>query len=171
MSARVLLYHDGQPCSSNLFTEISKDFAMPLHRQAPHFSHVQVRASRRSPRLLQHRRPFAGQRLHQVHLTLQPKSRFVAQSHTRISAPLHPHRYTNEEGASKCLQALHGRFFACVQLFPEFSPVIDFRNSRCRQVRWLVGRGGLLVLCACVAQATVCPCLSVWNACDMCASM
>jgi hypothetical protein len=67
VSARVLLYDDGLPCSSNLFTEISKDFAMPLHRRARHFSHVQVRESRRVLRMLQHRRPFAGQRLHQVH--------------------------------------------------------------------------------------------------------
>ncbi len=44
-------------------------------------------------------------------------------------------RYADEEGASKCVQALHGRFFASILLTPEFSPVTDFREARCRQVR------------------------------------
>jgi hypothetical protein len=113
---------------------------MPLHRRARHFFHVQVRESRRVLRMPQHRRPFAGQRLHQVQFYNQ--NRLLPYPHTLISAPLNSHRYTDEEGASKCLQALHGRFFAGVQLFPEFSPVTDFRNSRCRQVRWRVVRGG-----------------------------
>ncbi len=53
-------------------------------------------------------------------------------------------KFTDEEGASKCLQALHGRFFACKLLLPEFSPVTDFRKARCRQFEeGTCNRGGM----------------------------
>jgi hypothetical protein len=83
----------------------------------------QVRSGGGVPCMPQHRRSHARQRLHQV-----GKHRFVPEPLSTLF------RYADEEGASKCVQALHGRFFASILLTPEFSPVTDFREARCRQV-------------------------------------
>jgi len=42
-------------------------------------------------------------------------------------------KYYDEEGAAAAQKALHGRFYAKRALICEFSPVTDFRESRCRQ--------------------------------------
>jgi len=38
-----------------------------------------------------------------------------------------------EEGAEKCLSSMSGRYYAGRLVVPEFSPVTDFREGRCRQ--------------------------------------
>lgn len=42
-------------------------------------------------------------------------------------------QYHYEEGAEKCLNAMNGRYYAGRLVKPEFSPVTDFREARCRQ--------------------------------------
>jgi len=42
-------------------------------------------------------------------------------------------KYRDEEAAEKALKALTGRYYAGRVLMPEFSPVTDFREARCRQ--------------------------------------
>jgi len=42
-------------------------------------------------------------------------------------------KFTDEEAASKALQALQGRFYAGRPILAEFSPVTDFREATCRQ--------------------------------------
>jgi len=42
-------------------------------------------------------------------------------------------KYYDEEDAKKCVEGMKGRFFAGKQLNPQFSPVSDFREARCRQ--------------------------------------
>jgi splicing factor U2AF subunit len=52
-------------------------------------------------------------------------------------------KYHNEEEALNALQAMKGRFYAGRVLTPEFSPVTDFREARCRQFEMNeCGRGG-----------------------------
>jgi len=41
-------------------------------------------------------------------------------------------KYTDEEDAEKCLEAMHSRFYGGRQLSVEYSPVSDFREARCR---------------------------------------
>lgn len=51
--------------------------------------------------------------------------------------------FSSEEEAEKAMKALHGRFYAGRVLEPEYSPVTDFREARCRQFEEAVcGRGG-----------------------------
>jgi len=42
-------------------------------------------------------------------------------------------KYYDEEDADKCLKSLTGRHYAGVEVKPEFCPVSDFSESRCRQ--------------------------------------
>merc|ERR1712170_252026 len=42
-------------------------------------------------------------------------------------------RYRSDDEAEKALKTLQGRYYAGRLLLPEFSPVSDFRDSRCRQ--------------------------------------
>jgi len=42
-------------------------------------------------------------------------------------------RFIKEEDAKKALQNLNGRYYAGKPIFGEFSPVINFREARCRQ--------------------------------------
>jgi len=42
-------------------------------------------------------------------------------------------KYRNEEDADKCVKGLNGKFYAGKPLIPEFSPVTDFHEARCRQ--------------------------------------
>eukprot|EP00277_Geminigera_cryophila_P003756 CAMPEP_0179423290 /NCGR_PEP_ID=MMETSP0799-20121207/10925_1 /TAXON_ID=46947 /ORGANISM="Geminigera cryophila, Strain CCMP2564" /LENGTH=207 /DNA_ID=CAMNT_0021197563 /DNA_START=690 /DNA_END=1314 /DNA_ORIENTATION=+ len=42
-------------------------------------------------------------------------------------------KYEEEEQAEKALNALNGRFYAGRLIMAEYSPVTDFRESRCRQ--------------------------------------
>eukprot|EP00285_Hemiselmis_virescens_P018020 CAMPEP_0173382632 /NCGR_PEP_ID=MMETSP1356-20130122/5159_1 /TAXON_ID=77927 ORGANISM="Hemiselmis virescens, Strain PCC157" /NCGR_SAMPLE_ID=MMETSP1356 /ASSEMBLY_ACC=CAM_ASM_000847 /LENGTH=201 /DNA_ID=CAMNT_0014337079 /DNA_START=83 /DNA_END=684 /DNA_ORIENTATION=+ len=42
-------------------------------------------------------------------------------------------KYVEEEDAEKALTALNGRFYAGRLIMAEYSPVTDFRESRCRQ--------------------------------------
>jgi len=42
-------------------------------------------------------------------------------------------KYHYEEDAEKCLQAMGGRYYAGRMLAPEYSPVTDFSEARCRQ--------------------------------------
>jgi splicing factor U2AF 35 kDa subunit len=42
-------------------------------------------------------------------------------------------KYEEEEMAEKALNALNGRFYAGRLIMAEYSPVTDFRESRCRQ--------------------------------------
>ena len=42
-------------------------------------------------------------------------------------------KYRDEEEAEKCQAALKGRFYAGNLLVPEYSPVTEFREARCRQ--------------------------------------
>jgi len=41
-------------------------------------------------------------------------------------------KFVTEEDAEKCLNGIKGRYYAGKQIFPEFSPVTDFREARCR---------------------------------------
>jgi len=41
-------------------------------------------------------------------------------------------KYTDEEDAEKCLEAMHSRYYGGRQLQAEYSPVSDFREARCR---------------------------------------
>jgi len=42
-------------------------------------------------------------------------------------------KYRNEEDAEKCLKTMSGRYYAGRLIMPEYSPVTDFREARCRQ--------------------------------------
>ena len=42
-------------------------------------------------------------------------------------------KYADEEYAEKCLQAMAGRFYEGRPVTPEYSPVSDFSEARCRQ--------------------------------------
>jgi splicing factor U2AF subunit len=42
-------------------------------------------------------------------------------------------KYRHEDDAEKCLKALSGRYYAGRLIMPEYSPVTDFREARCRQ--------------------------------------
>ncbi len=39
----------------------------------------------------------------------------------------------SEEDAAEAMKALHNRWFAARQLQPEYSPVTEFKEARCRQ--------------------------------------
>jgi splicing factor U2AF subunit len=39
-------------------------------------------------------------------------------------------KFTKEEYTGNALKALHGRYYAGKLILPEFSPVVDFRESR-----------------------------------------
>lgn len=39
-------------------------------------------------------------------------------------------KFTKEEYAENALKALHGRYYAGKLILPEYSPVVDFRESR-----------------------------------------
>jgi len=41
-------------------------------------------------------------------------------------------KYTSEEGGEKCCTALRGRYYGGQMLMPEFAPVTNFREARCR---------------------------------------
>lgn len=41
-------------------------------------------------------------------------------------------KYYNEQHAEKALKGLHGRFYSGRQIQVEYSPVTDFKESRCR---------------------------------------
>lgn len=42
-------------------------------------------------------------------------------------------KYATEEGAENCIKGLTGRYYAGKVIIPEYSPVTDFREARCRQ--------------------------------------
>ena len=42
-------------------------------------------------------------------------------------------KFRSENDAMKAMEGMHGRFYAGVPLQPEYSPVTDFREARCRQ--------------------------------------
>jgi len=42
-------------------------------------------------------------------------------------------KFYDEEDAQKCTEGMKGRFFAGKEVKPQFSPVTDFREARCRQ--------------------------------------
>ena len=42
-------------------------------------------------------------------------------------------KYYNEDDTSKALNALKGRYYAGKLIVPEYSPVTNFREARCRQ--------------------------------------
>jgi len=42
-------------------------------------------------------------------------------------------KFRHEEEAEACLKAMHGRYYAGRLIMPEYSPVTDFREARCRQ--------------------------------------
>eukprot|EP01105_Mastigella_eilhardi_P024330 TRINITY_DN6331_c0_g1_i1.p1 TRINITY_DN6331_c0_g1~~TRINITY_DN6331_c0_g1_i1.p1 ORF type:complete len:318 (+),score=57.22 TRINITY_DN6331_c0_g1_i1:114-1067(+) len=42
-------------------------------------------------------------------------------------------KFVSEDSAGKALQGLNGRFYAGRPVLPEYSPVTDFREARCRQ--------------------------------------
>ena len=42
-------------------------------------------------------------------------------------------KFSTEDFAAKALKTLNGRFYAGKQIVGEFSPVTDFKESRCRQ--------------------------------------
>ena len=42
-------------------------------------------------------------------------------------------KFSSEEQAEACLKGIQGRFFAGQQLLPQYSPVTDFKEARCRQ--------------------------------------
>jgi len=42
-------------------------------------------------------------------------------------------KYIRESDALKCVMALKNRYYDKVQLMPEFSPVTDFSNAKCKQ--------------------------------------
>jgi splicing factor U2AF subunit len=42
-------------------------------------------------------------------------------------------KFYDEEDAKKCVEGMRGRFYAGTALQPQFSPVSDFREARCRQ--------------------------------------
>jgi len=42
-------------------------------------------------------------------------------------------KYREEEDAEKCLKTMSGRYYAGRLIMPEYSPVTDFREARCRQ--------------------------------------
>lgn len=53
-------------------------------------------------------------------------------------------KYRTEEDAQKALKGLAGRFYAGRTMVPEFSPVTDFREARCRQFETSsCGRSGM----------------------------
>lgn len=53
-------------------------------------------------------------------------------------------KYRTEEDSQKALKGLAGRFYAGRTMVPEFSPVTDFREARCRQFETAhCGRGGI----------------------------
>lgn len=52
-------------------------------------------------------------------------------------------KYSTEEEAQAAMKSLSGRFYGNQQLYMEFSPVTDFKASRCRQYdSGSCGRGG-----------------------------
>ena len=42
-------------------------------------------------------------------------------------------KYGKEEGAEGCIKGLTGRYYAGKMIVPEYCPVTDFREARCRQ--------------------------------------
>ena len=42
-------------------------------------------------------------------------------------------KYSREEGAENCIKGLTGRYYAGKMIVPEYCPVTDFREARCRQ--------------------------------------
>jgi len=42
-------------------------------------------------------------------------------------------KFVDEADAAKCLEGMKGRFYAGRPIIPEYSPVTDFREARCRQ--------------------------------------
>jgi splicing factor U2AF subunit len=42
-------------------------------------------------------------------------------------------KYTSEDAAEGCIKGLTGRYYAGKVIIPEYSPVTDFREARCRQ--------------------------------------
>ena len=42
-------------------------------------------------------------------------------------------KYSTEEGAENCIKGLTGRYYAGKMIVPEYCPVTDFREARCRQ--------------------------------------
>ena len=60
-------------------------------------------------------------------------------------------KYRNEEDADKCVKALTGKFYGGRPLLPEFSPVTDFYEARCRQYDEMTcSRGGLCNFMHCI---------------------
>lgn len=52
-------------------------------------------------------------------------------------------KFINEDDAESCLKAMTGRYYAGRLVAPEFSPVTDFREARCRQYdEGVCDRGG-----------------------------
>lgn len=52
-------------------------------------------------------------------------------------------KFSSEEEADKVMKQLSGKFYAGKQIMPEYSPVTDFRECRCRQYEeGSCGRGG-----------------------------
>lgn len=43
-------------------------------------------------------------------------------------------KFTKEDYATNALKALHGRYYAGKLILPEYSPVVDFRESRYNNV-------------------------------------
>ena len=43
-------------------------------------------------------------------------------------------KFTKEEYTGNALKALHGRYYAGKLILPEFSPVVDFRESRYKHI-------------------------------------
>jgi len=52
-------------------------------------------------------------------------------------------KFASEEEAESAIKSLNGRYYAGKQIIGEYSPVTDFRESRCRQFEeGACGRGG-----------------------------
>ena len=58
--------------------------------------------------------------------------------------------FEDEEGCAKALTALNGRFYAGRPILPEFSPVTDFHDARCRQYD-----EGICGTCPCLYPSSV----------------
>ncbi len=41
-------------------------------------------------------------------------------------------KFVHEDEAEKCMKGLSGRYYSGKLLKPEYSPVTDFRDTRCR---------------------------------------
>jgi len=52
-------------------------------------------------------------------------------------------KFATEEDAENCAKGLSGRYFAGKMIVPEFSPVTDFSNAKCKQfIEGSCKRGG-----------------------------